>query len=593
MPGLAQRLATPVEHRSRRTARAVGVLQALVVAQVVVFGVSTLGARGTGGFDVLVDGWLQGSAYVSCAVLLALRPALSPVDRRLWWLMAVGVACRAAAFVAFLGYVRWLSPPPYPSVADAGWIAMYVFIGMALVGLAASRFPRVTWVMVLDAVVAACASGTLALTVVPALLARASPAGTPAAAVVVNAVYPVLDAMLLLLTLGVLLVFDWRPPPAVWVFAVGGVMIAVTDVVFLYQVADGTFRPGTPLSGLSVLAVAFVAFAAWVPAGRPSVRGDVIPGLAVPASLAIGCLVLLAWAASSPDRALSGGAVALSVLGVLASVVRTTVSFATVRLAAATERRAARQALMERLVEAQDAERARIADDVHDDSVQALVAVDFRLTALRKRLLTRAPEEVDGVEVVIDTVHDAALRLRNLLFELETPALEASLVEAIEDAAAHVFEDSGTRWTVRQRGTAALAPAVRVSAYRIARESMVNARKHAQASTVAVTVDAGPDGVRVDVVDDGRGVAASSQPGSGRRHSGVGGMRDRAVACGGWWQWEPGPSGSGTHVSFFLPATAGAAEHQDLRARLARAGQHSGHELALAEHHTPDAPRRR
>ena len=92
-------------------------------------------------------------------------------------------------------------------------------------------------------------------------------------------------------------------------------MIAVTDVVFLYQVANGAFRPGTPLSGLSVLAVAFIAFAAWVPAGRPSVRGDVVPGLAVPATLAVGCLVLLAWAASTPDRALSGGAVALAVLG--------------------------------------------------------------------------------------------------------------------------------------------------------------------------------------------------------------------------------------------------------------------------------------
>jgi signal transduction histidine kinase len=572
MRALARALGTPVQRRSRRTARAVAALQVLVAAQVVVFCVSTLGVR-EDGFDIRLDGWLQGSAYVSCAVLLALRPALSPVDRRLWWLMAAGVACRAAAFTVWLGHVRWLSPQPYPSLADVGWLATYAFLGLALVGLAASRFPRVTAVMGLDAAVAACAAGAGALTVVPELLRRASPAGTSEAAVVVNALYPVLDAALLLLVLGVLLVFDWRPPPAVWLFGAGAVMIAALDLVYLFQVAEGTFRPGTPLSAISVLAVAVIAFSAWVPPGRPSVRGDVVPGLAVPALLAVTCLLMLAWAASAADRALPTSAVVLAVVGVLASVVRTTVSFTNLRQAAAAERRAARQALMERLVEAQDAERARIAADVHDDSVQALAAVDFRLSTLKKRLRTEAPDEVAGVATVMDAVHDAALRLRNLLFELETPALEASLAESLDDAAAHVFDGSGTAWSVQERGTAELPPAVRVSAYRIGRESMVNARKHARASTLTVTVDAGPHGVRVDVVDDGVGVAVSSRQQSGRRHSGVVGMRDRAVASGGWWQSAPGPDGTGTHVSFFLPVVADAAGREDLTERLARAGQ--------------------
>jgi signal transduction histidine kinase len=244
---------------------------------------------------------------------------------------------------------------------------------------------------------------------------------------------------------------------------------------------------------------------------------------------------------------------------------------------------------MERLVEAQDAERARIADDVHDDSIQALAAVDFRLSALKKRLRTQAPDEADGVQTVIDAVREAAQRLRNLLFELETPALEASLVEALEDAATHVFDNAGTDWTVRQRGTSVLAPAVRVSAYRIAREAMVNVRKHARASTLTVTVDARPDGVRVDVVDDGIGVAATLQPRSGRRHSGVVGMRDRAAVCGGWWHVAAGPSGAGTHVSFFLPAAAGAADDGDLAERLARAGRHSGPDSTRPDHPAPDA----
>ena len=94
-----------------------------------------------------------------------------------------------------------------------------------------------------------------------------------------------------------------------------------------------------------------------------------------------------------------------------------------------------------------------------------------------------------------------------------------------------------------------------MSAYRIAREAMVNARKHAQARHVTVVVDATDRGVEVHVIDDGRGTARTASARSGRRHSGVVGMRDRASASGGWWRSEPGPDVVGTAVSFFLPVT--------------------------------------
>lgn len=87
---------------------------------------------------------------------------------------------------------------------------------------------------------------------------------------------------------------------------------------------------------------------------------------------------------------------------------------------------------------------------------------------------------------------------------------------------------------------------VRVSAYRIAREAMVNARKHAQSTSVDVTIDATGAGVEVHVVDDGRGTSRAASTRSTRRHSGVAAMRDRALASGGWWRSEPGRNGIGT-----------------------------------------------
>ncbi|WP_448622120.1 sensor histidine kinase [Geodermatophilus sp. URMC 65] len=231
---------------------------------------------------------------------------------------------------------------------------------------------------------------------------------------------------------------------------------------------------------------------------------------------------------------------------------RTALTFRELR--ALTEAR--QRALSERLVEAQDDERARIAADVHDDSIQALAAVDLRLGALRNRLRDRVPEEAAGVEIVMHAVHGASVRLRHLLFELETPVLDASLTEGLRDAAAQVFEDGDVAWSVEERGQAPLPQQVRVSAYRIAREAMVNARKHAGARHVTVTVDATGRGVQVQVVDDGRGIDHTASARSGRRHSGVVAMRDRALASGGWWRSEPGPGGTGTAVSFFLPVPA-------------------------------------
>ena len=207
---------------------------------------------------------------------------------------------------------------------------------------------------------------------------------------------------------------------------------------------------------------------------------------------------------------------------------------------------ARQRALSERLVEAQDDERARIASDVHDDSIQALAAVDLRLGALRNRLRDRAPQEAVAVETAMDAVHGAGVRLRSLLFELETPVLDADLADGLRDTAAQLFEDSDVGWAVEERGRSPLPQQVRVSAYRIAREAMVNALKHAEASRVTVTVDATDRGVAVQVLDDGKGADNAPAARSGRRHSGVVGMRDRALASGGRWRTGPGPGGVST-----------------------------------------------
>ena len=234
---------------SSRTAQ---VLLALLVVEVVAFTVSTVpGVRATGGFDPLIDGWLQGAVYVTAAALAVLRPITSSVDRAVWSWLAAAVAARALGFVLFLAVVRLQEPPPYPSIADAAWLSMYVFMLVGLVGLARLRTLRLSTTLLLDGAVGALAAAAVAVALLyPAVLMLTAP-GIPAGTVAVNLAYPVLDLALFVVVVGLLMILEWQAPPAVWALAGGIAGFAVLDCVFVYLAATGGFRPGTILSSLN------------------------------------------------------------------------------------------------------------------------------------------------------------------------------------------------------------------------------------------------------------------------------------------------------------------------------------------------------
>lgn len=210
-----------------------------------------------------------------------------------------------------------------------------------------------------------------------------------------------------------------------------------------------------------------------------------------------------------------------------------------------------RQTLLDRLVQAQEDERARIAADVHDDSVQALAAVQLRLGLLRHKIGQSAPTLLPGVDQVRQTVSEATTRLRHLLFDLESPAARTDLATALRQAAAYVFEGSDIQWSLTGDLQADLPLAARVTAYRVAKEGMVNARKHASAHQVSISLRRDESGVEVTVADDGVGVdpdRLERLPG----HLGLASVRDRARVAGGWVRLES-RSGGGAQLRCWLP----------------------------------------
>ncbi|RAS66763.1 PAS domain S-box-containing protein [Lentzea atacamensis] len=214
-----------------------------------------------------------------------------------------------------------------------------------------------------------------------------------------------------------------------------------------------------------------------------------------------------------------------------------------------TERRRAEQQLTDRrrllahLVEAQERERQRIAWDVHDDTIQAMVAVDMRLQLLTRKL----PEEHrESVEQLDDAIRTAISRLRNLVFRVRPPGIER---QGLRDSLAAYLADTAMVGQVDNNLEREPGDDAAITIFRICQEALTNVRKHAKASSVAVQMSTVDRGFLVRVVDDGVGLP-DLDPNAG--HFGLIEMRERAEASGGWCTVSAQDSG-GTVVEFWLP----------------------------------------
>ena len=507
------------------------------------------GVRPTAGYQPAIDWWLNMAVDALVILVLAMRAVVDRTDRTAWMVMTAALLLAFLGSTMYFAYYQHLDPIPSPSWADVGWFSFYVLLAIGLVLRLNTRARKMPFSLSLDGIIAGLTAVALAETYVPGATVLGGDSVAP-----VIAAYPIVDLLLLALAVAALVMLGRGAGWSWWLLCASFVTFFVTDAIYAQMVADGTYTGGQLVDAGWLAARLLLAGAALVSLRSTESRTVNLEGVSVLALPGLCALAVLGLLFHGRESGISTFAAVVALSAGALMVGRTALTFRELRVL--TEAR--ERALSERLVEAQDDERARIAADVHDDSIQALAAADLRLGALLNRLRARAPEEAPGVETVMGAVRGASGRLRHLLFELETPVLDATLSNALRDAAAQVFEDSDVAWSVEERGRAELPQQVRVSAYRIGREAMINARKHAQATSVVVTIDATSAGVEVHVADDGRGTSSTASAPSTRRHSGVVAMRDRAQASGGWWRSGPGRNGVGTVVSFFLPSPAAA-----------------------------------
>ncbi|MBQ1093659.1 sensor histidine kinase [Streptomyces sp. B93] len=194
---------------------------------------------------------------------------------------------------------------------------------------------------------------------------------------------------------------------------------------------------------------------------------------------------------------------------------------------------------------AQEAERRRIAQELHDEVGQTMTAILLGL----KRAADDAPaplrEEIQEVREItresLDEVRRLVRRLRPGV--LDDLGLVSALTSLTEDFAVH----TGLRVARRfDADLPVLAPETELVLYRVAQESLTNVARHANAQRVTVALRHTDDRVVLTVTDDGSGIKAP------REGAGIRGMRERALLIGGSLDITPAPS-AGTRVQLTAP----------------------------------------
>jgi two-component system, NarL family, sensor histidine kinase UhpB len=215
-------------------------------------------------------------------------------------------------------------------------------------------------------------------------------------------------------------------------------------------------------------------------------------------------------------------------------------TMAELRMRLEAERRAAGLAA----IRAQEAERQRLAQDLHDEVNQALTAILLRLEA---SILEAPPALQDELRATKQLATQAMEELLRLARQLRPAVLDDhGLMPALHTQVRDFGEQTGIRATFRHKGTPTrLSPEQQLAIYRITQEALSNVVQHAGAQSVRVELSFVGRTV-LQISDDGRGLMRRRED-----RLGLEGMRERAMLAGGNLSIWSAP-GSGTRIELTI-----------------------------------------
>jgi signal transduction histidine kinase len=216
------------------------------------------------------------------------------------------------------------------------------------------------------------------------------------------------------------------------------------------------------------------------------------------------------------------------------------------------EKEAARQLLLESLVNAQEDERSRLARELHDQAGQTLTNLLIRL----KTIESKSSEEPikESLQNALGIVSQSIEQIRDLSYRLRPPALEefglgTAIAALVEDMTHEMKIETNYKCNLDSK----LPPEIEVVLYRIVQEGLTNIIRHAEARLVTIELACQHQNFYMKIEDDGIGFDPGQIPlVDGQQHLGLISMSERTELIGGRFNMYSAPE-KGTTIEVFVP----------------------------------------
>lgn len=204
--------------------------------------------------------------------------------------------------------------------------------------------------------------------------------------------------------------------------------------------------------------------------------------------------------------------------------------------------------LTQRIIDTQEEERGRVARELHDGISQMLVGVRYALELTKRRLQMEDDRVGESLDKGIDGLGGAIQEVRRISRDLRPGVLDdLGLGPALQSLADDFGQRTGvdiTMETVVFRNR--LDQEARIALYRIAQEALTNIERHADATTVTVSLSGNRRGGQLIITDDGKGIQNRAKGGLGLRN-----MQERIEQLGGTLRIRS--NASGTTIDALVP----------------------------------------
>jgi two-component system cell cycle response regulator len=258
---------------------------------------------------------LYNSVLIASAVLCFIRAAVRNTERMAWTMIGVALALYAGGNAYWQLAISNLVVQPYPSFADFLWLGVCPSFYVGVILLVRERMPHLDSRLWLDGLIAALTTGAVSAAVVFGAVQGLTEGD--ASVVATNLAYPLFDMILLGTVIGVMAAGRGRLDRTWLYFGAGIAAFALTDSLYLIQVAKDTYGDNTMLDIGWLVAGLLVAIAAWQPAVHDRATGDELPTIIAPTGLALASLGLLVYDHFEPINLVAVGLSSAALVAVL------------------------------------------------------------------------------------------------------------------------------------------------------------------------------------------------------------------------------------------------------------------------------------